>query len=192
MWFIPFCLLNMKVLFVTMLLFFGFFAYSQESVTEKVWRLNFLNPGIEVELPVTVKSTVSANAGVGYGGSYPNLSETDFQSGLVYTIAPFLDLQYKRFYNLEKRAEKNKHTNSNSGNFISARFITRGNSITDNFVRKADMDFAAGPTWGLQRAFGKIHLLFDLGPQFYFDTKGNSGFWPIMIQLNIGLNLNTK
>src|SRR5699024_17977 len=145
--------------------------------TKQVWRINAINPGIEYEQPVSSKSTVSFNIGVGYNGSYPELSNT-FGTRILYAFAPFADLQFKRFYNLEKRASHNKTTAHNSGNFISFRFRTHGKSIKDNFYRYADYDFAVGPTWGIQRKYGKFHLLFDLGPQFYFDSEGNSGFWP--------------
>lgn len=92
--------------------------------TEHVWRINVINPGIEFEQPVTSKSTISLNVGIGYSGSYPELSSTSGTGGL-YAFAPFADLQFKRFYNLEKRAYKNKTTAHNSGNFISLRFRTR-------------------------------------------------------------------
>ncbi|MGO2357605.1 MAG: hypothetical protein ACTH6G_04770 [Mesonia sp.] len=46
-----------------------------------------------------------------------------------------------------------------------------------------------GPTWGIQRSYGKFHLLFDVGTIYYFDTKGNGNWFPIMIQLNLGFNL---
>ncbi len=60
---------------------------------------------------------------------------------------------------------------------------------SENIIRKDDIDFAFGPTWGIQRAYGNLHLLFDVGPVYYFDTKGNSGFFPIALQLNIGFDL---
>lgn len=160
--------------------------YAQQ--TDEVWRLNIINPGIEYEQPVSSKSTISLNVGVGYSGAYPKLTSTSGTGGL-YAFAPFADLQFKRFYNLKKRVSGNKATDHNSGNFISLRFRTRGKSIQDNFHRYADYDFAIGPTWGIQRNYGNFHLLLDLGPQFYFDSEGNSGFWPLMPQLNFGVNL---
>jgi hypothetical protein len=156
--------------------------------TEQVWRFNIINPGIEYEQPVSPKSTISLNVGIGYSGNYPELSST-MNSGIQYAISPFADLQFKRFYNLEKRISKDKATDHNSGNFISLRFRTRGKSIKDNFYRYADYDFAIGPTWGIQRSYGRFHLLVDVGPQFYFDSEGNSGFWPLAPQINFGIDL---
>tara|TARA_R110002049_G_scaffold227128_2_gene399229 strand:- start:507 stop:1088 length:582 start_codon:yes stop_codon:yes gene_type:complete len=165
--------------------------YAQENnniATEKIWRVNFLNPGVEMELPTGNYSTFSAGLGVGFGGGYPDL--TFSSSGFIYIISPFLDIQEKWFYNLNKRNGKNRTTENNSGNFVSLRFITRGSSIAENVNRTSDFDFAIGPTWGIQRKYGKnIHLLFDIGPQYYFDTNGNGNIWPIMLQLNLGFDL---
>ncbi|OAB79577.1 hypothetical protein [Cochleicola gelatinilyticus] len=169
----------------------GLVSAQEEVATETVWRLNFINPGVEFETPVSSLSTFSTNFGIGYNGSYPELTFGG-DTGIVYVIAPFLDIQYKHFYNLDKRNAVGKNVEENSGNFISARIVARGSSIADNVIRKSDFDFAIGPTWGIQRAFGKIHFLFDVGPQFYFDTEGNNGFWLLMAQLNIGLNLYSK
>lgn len=156
--------------------------------TEKVWRINFLNPAAELELPTGNYSTFSTGLGIGYGGGYPDLTYKD--NGLIYIIAPFLDLQQKWFYNINKRLVKNKTVDNNSGNFISARFITRGPSIAENVFRTSDFDFAFGPTWGIQRKYGeKFHLLFDVGPQYYYDTEGNANIFPIMFQLNLGFDL---
>lgn len=61
--------------------------------------------------------------------------------------------------------------------------------MAENITRTSDFDFAIGPTWGIQRRYSKkFHLLFDIGPQYYFDTEGNGNFWPIMIQLDLGFD----
>lgn len=160
--------------------------------TEKVWRVNFLNPAIELEIPTGQYSTFSSSIGVGYGGGYPDLTIAD-DSGLIYIISPFADIQQKWFYNLNKRTGKDLNIENNSGNFISIRLFTRGKSIAKNVIRTSDYDFAIGPTWGIQRKYGKnFHLLFDVGPQYYFDTKGNGNIWPLMLQLNLGFDLKKK
>jgi len=159
--------------------------------TEKVWRVNFLNPAIELEIPTGNSSTFSSALGIGYDGGYPDL--TIGGNGFVYIIAPFLDMQQKWYYNFDKRLSKDKSIENNSANFFSLRLVIRGNSIADNVGRTSNFDFAIGPTWGIQRKYGKnFHLLMDIGPQYYFDTKGNGNIWPIMIQLNLGFDLKKK
>lgn len=173
-------------LFFLAIILFSISIYSQ---TEKVWRINILNPAIELETPMGENSTLSTGVGIGYGGSYP---KTSFGggTGFRYSINPFLEVQYKNFYNLKKRKNKNLSIENNSGNFISVRFLTRGNSIKSNFNRTTNFDFSFGPTWGVQRKYGKnFHILFDLGPIYYFDSNGKGNIFPIMFQLNLGFDL---
>jgi len=185
----------MKKLLLTIFCLIGIHSYAQEynsvseiedGFTENVFRINFLNPGVEYELALGQKSTLSAGLGIAYGGSYPDLSGNG--SGFIYLISPFLDVQYKRFYNFEKRLAKNKNIAHNSGNFLSARIYTRGETIESNFSRTSNYDFAVGPTWGIQRNYGSFHLLFDVGSIYYLDTKGNGNWFPIMLQLNLGFD----
>lgn len=181
-----------KIILVSLLVLFPFLSFSQNDInieTEKVWRVNFLNPAVELEVPTGEYSTFSSALGAGYGGGYPDL--TSGGNGFIYIITPFADIQQKWFYNINKRNRQGKTIDNNSGNFVSLRFITRGNSIAENRRRTSDFDFAIGPTWGLQRKYGKsFHLLFDIGPQYYFDTKGNGNIFPIFFQLNLGFDLN--
>ena len=158
---------------------------------QNIWRVNFLNPSLEHELALGEKMVVSAGLGVGYGGSYREL-EIGSANGFVYIISPFLDLQFKRFYNRAKRLSEDRDIGHNSGNYVSMRGIVRGGSLAENVKRKDNIDVAIGPTWGLQRAYGKFHFLFDIGPQYYFDTRGNGGFFPLMVQINLGLNLSSR
>lgn len=179
------------LLFVIFLYLNNINQYSQESNTVKVWRINFLNPAIELELPTSDNSSFSSSLGIGYGGAYPQTSNGG--TGFLYSFNPFLDLQQKWFYNFSKRKSKNLSIENNSGNFVSTRLLIRGNTIDSNFNRTTDFDFAVGPTWGLQRKYGKnFHFLFDLGPIYYFDTNGKGYFFPLMIQINLGFDLKLK
>lgn len=163
--------------------------FSQEKQTESVWRVNFLNPGIEYEMPIGNNSTLSIGAGIGYSVSYPHTDNTSV-SGFITSFNPFLDVQHKWFYNFDKRKTKGLNITNNSGNFISARVLTRGESLFGNSNGTDGLDFAVGPTWGIQRKYGKnFHLLFDMGPIYYFDVNGNGYYFPLMLQLNLGFDL---
>ena len=172
------------------LLIIGLNCYGQNETSElqTIFRVNALSPGIELELPLNQVSSLSINSGIGISGSYKNLSYTN--SGITYFISPFMDLSYKKFYNIDKRLGKNKNILGNSGNYWGIRLLSNFKEFkSENIIRKDNIDFAFGPTWGIQRAFSNFHFLFDVGSVYYFDTKGNSGFFPIMIQLNIGYDL---
>lgn len=181
-------------LYIVSIIFSMYSTYAQNKdqvSIHNVLRVNFVNPALEYEIRTGNRSAVSIGAGMGYGGSYREL-EIQEANGLSYIISPFLDVQHKWFYNREKRVGLGKNIAFNSGNFISLRGISRFSSLAENVVRTDNIDFAIGPTWGLQRAFGKLHFLFDVGPQYYFDSTGNNGFFPLMVQINLGYNLNSK
>jgi hypothetical protein len=174
------------VLLLTALFVFFNYSFSQDTIiTNKVLRVNVINPGAEYEAPFFNQSTLSINLGIGYGGSHPNL--TTYASGWLYLIAPFADIHYRNYYNLEERFNRGKSIQYNAGNFWGLRMLTRGKTLSSNFSRTSNYDFAVGPTWGLQRSFGKFNLLFDVGFVYYFDTKGNDGVVPTL-ELNIGYN----
>lgn len=178
----------------SILLLFGaiFTSKSQEAKkTENVFRVNFLNPAVEYEWAAFKNGTLSFSTGIGYNGGYPELTQGG--SGFIYIIAPFAEVQNKWFYNFQSRENKGKNINNNSANFVSLRVLAKGKSLADNVTRKSDNDVAVGPSWGLQRVYGKnFHLLFDIGPVFYFDAEGNSGFFPINVQLNLGFDFKKR
>ena len=178
----------MKNLLSTLFGFFTIICSAQN--TENLYRINFISPGIETEIATGQFSTFSTNVGITYIGSYPHLSTSVPPNTLLYSISPFFDIQEKLYYNLDSRAKKGKTTANNTANFVSLRSVAFFKSISSNFDTYSDLNFAVGPTWGFQRSSKKLHFLFDMGPQYYFDTKGNSGFWTIMAQINLGLNLN--
>ncbi len=176
------------VLLLFISLSFSIEAQNSDTGLQKVLRLNIISPGVEFEMPITKKSTISVNGGVGISGSYLNLSSVN-GSGFLYFIAPFLDIEYKKIYNRDKRGSKGKKMEYNSGNYWGIRMLTNFKELYSyNVYRYAKTDFAIGPVWGIQRAYGKFHLMFDAGMVYYFDTKGNGGFFPLALQLNIGYN----
>lgn len=93
-----------------MLCTFTFYSFGQEAeaflqyIEEKETRVTFINPGIEFEWPIAFTSTINFQAGVGYGGSYPELT-TGFKSGVQALIFPYLDGQYRIFI-IEKTGHK--------------------------------------------------------------------------------------
>ena len=106
-------------------------------------------------------------------------------------IHHFLDLQLKHYYNLENRNKKGRSIEYNSGNFFGIRLLSRGKAFDSNFHRTSNYDFSIGPIWGSQRSYSRIHILFDIGFNYYFDGKGNGGIIP-MVEINIGYNLFSK
>lgn len=182
----------MKRLILGILLFVSFSVsaqYEELVMTEKVWRVNFINPAIGLEMPYGQFSAVSYELGIGYNGAMDELTYGVPANELLYDFAPFFDTQYKWFYSLKRRHSNGKKVEGNSANFFSTRVLIVGPSIESNFNRISEVYFQFGPTWGIQRSFGQFHGLLDFGPQMFVDIDGNIDWFPLLIQLNIGLNL---
>lgn len=181
-----------KVIFVLIGIMFSSLCFAQNNIknTEGVFRIMLISPGIEIELPTFNKSLFTVTLGVGSEGAYKNLAEDPSEPYYhYYFIAPFFDVRYKNIYNLEKRKANAKNTNYNTGNYFGARFLIRGPEIYSGFERTDNIDLSLGPIWGIQRSYGIFYLQLDVGPMYYFDTKGNSGIFPVMIDLSIGFNI---
>ncbi|CAM1334999.1 hypothetical protein [Tenacibaculum aestuariivivum] len=179
----------MKKIITSIILLFSLVLNAQEKNTETVWRVNFLNPGVEYEITTGNNTTLSVGLGIGYSGSYSHTS-VGGGNGFITSFNPFADIQHKWFYNLDKRKKKSLKSANNSGNFLSARFLTRSESLLGNSNGTDGLDFAVGPTWGIQRTYGEnFHFLFDMGPIYYFDTNGKGYYFPLMIQLNLGFDI---
>lgn len=163
------------------------FGQGSEFKKQNVLRVNLINPGIEFEYSISNKSKLSANAGYGISMSYPDL--TIIQPSHAFFLSTFFDLDYKRIYSFSRRQSNNKNIDFNAGDFWGAKFNGRGKSLNSELSRTDNIDFSIGPTWGLQRNYRKINMFFNVGPVYYFDTKGHGGFYPLMIELNIGYNL---
>lgn len=161
-------------------------AQTEGNLKQHVFRVNFLNPGVEYEHSLSVRSKLSANIGYGVSMSYPEL--TSSQKNHAFFLSPFFDVHYKNIYNLNARKGSGKPTAYNAGDFWGIKVAGRYKNSGSHLVRTDNIDFAVGPTWGIQRSFNRVHMLVNLGPVYYFDTKGNGGFYPIMAEFNVGYN----
>lgn len=156
----------------------------------RLLNVGIINPSIEWERPLSRFTTLSIQPGVGYGISYPALSRAN-TLGFLYLIAPFLDVQSRYYYSLQRRSMRGKSTENNTASFLSLRLLTRGPTLATNFSRQNEIDLAAGPTWGVRHNSGRVTILFDVGPVIYWDRE-NRGFFPLILQLNVGYRLANK
>lgn len=156
--------------------------FSQES---KEIRLNVLNPGIALENPIGKQTTIEYNFGIGYNYSYPNLNTFFGESGFQGQLAPFVDIQGRNYYNLQKVEEGKR----NSRKFVAMRYLFYGPRIAGNVRANENYSMAVGPTWGFKRAYEKWTLLGSVGPIYYFDLTGTDGIFPINFEINLGYRL---
>lgn len=155
-----------------------------------VKKITILNPGFEMEFPTAYRTSFVVQAGIGYGGGYPEL--TNSASGALILIAPYVDLQSRFYTNRNQLAKRGKNINNNSGSFLMARGLFRGKEIASSFYRTSTVDFAIGAGYGFQKYKRRFGWSFTIAPYVYFDDKGNWGFFPFIPEFSFGYVLSKK
>lgn len=162
------------------------------SQTVDLWKVNVFTPSLEYEKSIAAYWTLAQKAGITFSGSLPPLTEPFVGTGVLYQIAPFYDIQARRYYNFNKRLSKGKNIENNVGNFITFRAQYVGPEIASSFIRYSPHTFKIGPYWGLQRNNGSLNYYFNIGPAFIFDDIGNRAIWPIEVEFRLGWLLKKK
>jgi len=160
---------NYLVLFLT-ITFYCAFAQSN-SVNENLFKVNLLTPSLEYEVGTSKKTTLDFKIGTGLSVSGGSGRKTDW------SFFPFAEVQYRYFYNFEKRLAKKKRTANNSGNYIAlGSFIQSGKPIIGNSSYYENYIGAIGPVWGMQRSYKSgFSLNLYAGPGYSFSDKNNEG-----------------
>ncbi|KAF2511543.1 hypothetical protein EYY60_08925 [Flavobacterium zhairuonense] len=168
----------MKKIYFLMLLFAVFNVHAQDeasvSVEKNQFKINVLFPGFIYEHGFSEKNTLYSEVALGLGYSY-----SDYYGESNTYIAPLITEQFRHYYNLQKRANKGKRTEYNSGNYLAlnASYYFKpltGNSEHFNYVPST----VVAALWGLQRTYkGRFNLEFSVGPGVQFD-KYETQFFP--------------
>ncbi len=195
-----------KILF-SLLVFFSInnIAKSQAE-TEDVFKVTFMNPGAAFEKSIGRIHTI-------YGQAFANFNTSiteDYYEDFVidFFVEPALTLQYRLYYNLNRRDEKGKNTARNSGNYFAF--------INETRFTKAPLDFydvkeatirpviAGALGWGLQRNYNsRFSLDFYLGAGLKYARTSSYDFYDQLItanttsfafvgQINLGIWLGKK
>lgn len=116
---------------------------------------------------IALRGEIGIDAGIAGGNNY---DET------VYLSAPVITLEPRWYYNLNKRVNKSRRIDGNSGNFISIKSSYHPDmlisSSEDNIVFINDLTIV--PTWGIRRNIGN-HFNYEtgigIGYVYYFEKK---------------------
>ncbi len=156
------------LLFIPLLLSLSSGAYSQRGAAVNlqdhqasvaapgVFKINFIPLSISYEQRLASTHTLLFEGGLGLESRFDNNT-----NNLNFLVHPYLDFNYRYYYNFEKRNLKGKRTIMNSGNYwgVLARFFL------DPVYNTVEGDYQGpflliGPVWGMQRNY-KSH--FSLG-----------------------------
>jgi len=135
---------------------------------------------------IALRSEIGFDTGINGGDYYDNIG---------FILAPAISLEPRWYYNLNKRIEKERRIDGNSGNFISLKTKFHPDwfliSNYDNISIVSDISFV--PTWGIRRNIGK-HFNYEtgigVGYIYYFAKSAgyskNVGDVAINLHLRIG------
>lgn len=161
-------------------------AQSAKNVENNQLTLNVLLPGIIYEHGLSQNSTIAAEATMGF--AYVESSFTDDGFG----IYPIGRLQYRHYYNFERRLAKGKNIAGNTGNYIAPTVAVQGGkAIIGNLDYVSDYFGGIGAVYGLQRTGQKgLQFRFEVGPGYFFDEfESNFG---IFLALKLGWVISRK
>ena len=180
----------MQKLLLLSFCFFSFLstnAQDQASVEDGIFSVNILTPGLEYEFGLTRSTTLDLRLGTGF--AYRKSSFGEGYEG--FGIYPIFNGQYRYYYNLEKRLEKDKNIANNSANYIALSGVVQfGKPIIGDLENNEDYFGVIGPVWGLQRYYnGGFKLDLNLGAGYGFNESGDSFFSPI-IGIRLGWRLS--
>ena len=154
---------------LTLLLMFQTFAQTDKNVEDHQLTLNFLLPGVVYEAGIAQNSTIAAEATIGFALRGCSGCETSFG------IYPIGRLQYRYYYNFERRLEKGKRIAGNTGNYIAPTLAVQGGkAVIGDLDFTSDFFGGIGVVYGLQRTAPKgFQFRLEVGPAYYFDEFGS-------------------
>jgi hypothetical protein len=156
------------------------------SLEKSVTVLPLLLPGINHEIRLNRLQSLHLNLGTGL-----TISATPGTNNGVNTsiyLIPTVD--FRHYYNLEKRVVNNRNITRNSGNFLALRVRHRFPPISGTGIYPYDRNATQlGGVWGIQRNYlSGFYLGLSLGPGITFDRTGNylSGIGEFQIGIQLG------
>lgn len=168
-----------KTVFVSLLAFSSFFGFTQNtqeaSVEKSVFGIQIGPIGVWVHNELKLSNQVALRSEIGLAGVN------------TANIEPLLALEPRWYYNLDKRADKNKRIDGNSGNYISFRTSYRFFDISE-IDKKNDSYLSFTPTWGIRRNIGN-HFNYEAGIGIglgFFNDNGREIGYTSYFNLKIG------
>ncbi|MBY5957959.1 hypothetical protein KUV50_07455 [Membranicola marinus] len=148
--------------------------------------------GIWAHNETRLSPSIALRSEVGFSSS---ISSSDYFDNTGIQMFPELTLEPRWYYNLQKRAQKGKSIDGNSGDFFSLKMSYHPDWFTiSNYEDKGVMsDLSIMPTWGIRRHLGK-HFTYEAGIgagyRYQFAKQAgfakNNGEFALNLHLRIG------
>ena len=177
-----------------LLMITAFSGYSQsmqpQTGVSNIFKLNFFLPGVSYEQKITQHQTLHTSAFLDFNVQTTGVNGEN-QTDILW--APSLNVGFRTYYNMEKRAEKNCNTARNSANYVAPMYIGRY-ALTDPNEDRRWIN-QVGLVWGIQRNAPKgFSLDLSLGLSYIFNMQHSSYYAPIELiaQISFGYWIGRK
>lgn len=155
-------------------------AQSGQLVEDGILKVNLLYPGVSYELGVGERTTINAEAIIGF--ALRGASDVETQFGLY----PGFAADFRYYNNFDRRLSKGKNITGNTGNYFS--FLNQfqiGTPIIGDLEYASDYYYNAAIVYGLQRTYKKgFYFSFAFGPGvFVNEFNTNAG---VLIDARLG------
>jgi putative salt-induced outer membrane protein YdiY len=198
-----------RILITTLQLFLGVQLIAQSGsapVTEDIYKVTILNPGVSIERSISVRQTVAAQAFFATTAQWGWSSSMGTTSSIYFD--PAVSADYRYYYNLARRAGKELNTHRNNGNYLALTTsllfskMRINSSYYEEYKRRPVI--TPGLLWGVQRNYNsRISLDIRLGVGYRFarstgyDFYGSSnsltgGNIQLLAEVDLGIWLNKR
>jgi long-subunit fatty acid transport protein len=171
-----------KIIVLSVFLMSSIMLLAQEGVEKSQIKINFLIPSISYEKSLSTKNTLYSEFGTSFGYS-SSFSQTNW------TFTPFINEEFRHYYNLDKRLSKGKRIKNNSGSFFALSAIYNFESLNtnSNFISQ-NADISIIPNWGFQHiSKSGFSIGLNLGCGYSFNKNDNQ--FVTMTKLSLGWKL---
>jgi len=168
----------MKKYFVFLVLILNGNSITAQSVSlkENLFKINIISPGFSFERKVSNNKSINFDANLSIGFAMQNDDESNTNSNFKVLASPFLRSQYRYYYNLQRRINKSKSINNNSGSFIALNGSYYFNPInSQDYISNYD-GLTLGGVWGFQKTYkSNLNISSNIGLGYNFsDSFDNS------------------
>lgn len=175
----------MKKSFVLAFVLMSFMVKAQEevSVEKKLLgiQLGYINTSFQYETKLDRKITLLSEVGITLATSKKDYVDPNIKDERVSVIAPYLNLEPRWYYGLDRREKFGRNTKHNSSNYVA--FSTSYVSNKTPIVHSGNFDIVSAlyviPKYGIRRAFAK---------NFNYEFSAGLGYQYNIFSVNEGCN----
>ncbi|MFC4635328.1 hypothetical protein ACFO3O_15570 [Dokdonia ponticola] len=180
----------MKKYMLTPLLLVSIFTNAQDvSVEKSTYGIQTGLLGVWVHNESKLSNSIALRSELGFDAGFW-LNDLYDVNGFI--MAAVITAEPRWYYNLNKRKNKSRRTDGNSGNFLSLKTSYHPDWFVISNVNNVQIrsDFSIIPTWGIRRNVGK-HFTYEsgigIGYQYFFSNQNTTTNSQLTLNLHLRL-----